>query len=447
MGQYKKDVTPLLMHWSYVFHALTHGNEIPFLYMLCLLQVHELEVEDDELRHQVEDLSSRLEETQASLSRSRVAEKEARAQMHEAQGQEVTIQQTYLTQLEDLRAAEAKGRRRVAELEQEKRELQDKLDEQCEQLSDLEASENACRQRLRSVESQEVELEARIMELEQAETRAKLRAVEVESQSDELAVKLQKADTDKLSLETALQLAEADSTKLQLERDQLRIEKEKLMKEKDELEVEKEQLEAEKEKLEDVQAHLEDHKEALEERVKQLDNAKTALAAALDSMEEMRDTSVEAAEKLQLENTQLQSKLAAAEASLETYKKQVSNQGTFRYDQHLSNYRYSHYEVKIVMWLFYLYSWDPHSGKVASLYCQLLGICVNIKTIKTVFYHCNMFTYSFLQIFQNTRSIACPWEWGMLFKSSYSDLCFVSVTVVMHRLILYWTVLKWQPTV
>ena len=26
MGSYKKDVTPLLMHWSYVFLALTHRN-------------------------------------------------------------------------------------------------------------------------------------------------------------------------------------------------------------------------------------------------------------------------------------------------------------------------------------------------------------------------------------------------------------------------------------
>ena len=26
MGLYKRDVTPVLMHWSYIFFVLTHGN-------------------------------------------------------------------------------------------------------------------------------------------------------------------------------------------------------------------------------------------------------------------------------------------------------------------------------------------------------------------------------------------------------------------------------------
>ena len=38
MGKCKKDVTPLLKHWSYIFHALTHCAivlQILFCEMVC----------------------------------------------------------------------------------------------------------------------------------------------------------------------------------------------------------------------------------------------------------------------------------------------------------------------------------------------------------------------------------------------------------------------------
>ena len=37
MGKCKKDITPLLTHWSYVFLALTHRNGVDYLLVVCHL--------------------------------------------------------------------------------------------------------------------------------------------------------------------------------------------------------------------------------------------------------------------------------------------------------------------------------------------------------------------------------------------------------------------------
>lgn len=87
----------------------------------------------------------------------------------------------------DLQVREDKLHRKIGDLERDKRNLTDKVDELADKVVDLEGLESTMKQKLRSIENNEASLQGTMKSLEMSETAAKLRVLELESLNEQLS--------------------------------------------------------------------------------------------------------------------------------------------------------------------------------------------------------------------------------------------------------------------
>ncbi len=97
-------------------------------------------------------------------------------------------------------ALEQKLKKKISDLQSDKRATIDKLDEQMDRIADLEGVELSLRQKLKYVENAELNQQSRFAELEQAESAAKLRTIELENINETLSERFRKTEEEKASL-------------------------------------------------------------------------------------------------------------------------------------------------------------------------------------------------------------------------------------------------------